>query len=158
MKIVKFSLIGFIFLFYFLPSLSSVAQSINQDSYKFDAITVRFVDALTLKPIINSKIEVHFDKYDNGQTSQAKLYVTDTNGEIVVPVEGKVYYFRSDKGDNASYLKQGDSLIINMLQTPSHTIYLNPIFDLNVKLKTDFNFLTSFFRRFRYGSYLESSQ
>ena len=114
------------------------------------------MDALTLKPIINSKIEVHFDKYDNGQTSQAKLYITDSSGEIVVPIEGKAYSFRSDKSDNAGYVKGTDLVIIDALQTPTYTIYLNPIFDLNVKLKTDFNFLTSFFRRFRYGSYLET--
>lgn len=42
------------------------------------------------------------------------------------------------------------------MEEPIHTIYLNPIFDIELKLKTDFNFLLSFFRMFRYGPYLEA--
>lgn len=130
--------------------------SAQESDYKFDSITVKFVDALTLEPFSNIQIGVYYDKYDNGDISDEKFYTTDSKGEIQVPVEGKVHYFRSDKGDNINYIKQGDSIIIDVLEKPEHTIYLSPIFDVEVKLKTDFNFLLSFFRMFRYGSYLEA--
>ena len=134
----------------------SVFVSAQESDYKFDTITVKFVDALTLKPITDSQIRTYYDKFDNGDISEEKFYTTNANGEIEIPVEGKVHYFRSDKGDNMNYIKQGDSIIVDVLEKPEHTIYLNPIFDIEVKLKTDFNFLLSFFRMFRYGSYLEA--
>lgn len=143
--------------FFSLFVTSSVsAQSTSQNSYKFNMITVKFVDALTLEPVVNSQIKTQFDKNDDGNLSQEESYTTDSNGEIRVPTKGKVHSFRSNKGDNINYVKQGDSIIINALENPRHTIYLNPIFSIDLKLKTDFNFLTSFFRRFRFGSYLEA--
>lgn len=137
-------------------SAESVPEPLPEMNEKFDSITVKFVDALTLEPIVNSQITTYFDKEDNGDISEEKFYTTDSEGKIIVPVEGKVHYFRSDKGDNNKYISQGDSILISILEEPEHTIYLSPIFSVNVELETDFNFLLSFFRVFRYGSYLEA--
>jgi len=168
----------------------SVFVSAQESDYKFDTLTIKFVDALTLEPITNSKIEITADyeglscygdddnyvyynsnpslfqgsytledvKSAQGTIKKEKLkpLTTGSNGEIKISVDTNSYSFRSDKGDNINYIKQRDSIIVDVLEEPEHTIYLNPIFDIEVKLKTDFNFLLSFFRMFRYGSYLEA--
>jgi hypothetical protein len=84
--------------------------------------------------------------------------ITNSSGEITIPIEsGAVTYsLRSDRADNIHYVNQGDSMLISVLEKPEFIVYLSPIFDLEVNLETDFNFLFSFFRRFRYGSYLKA--
>lgn len=136
---------------------------VADENLKFNSIIVKFVDALDLNPIINSKITTYYDNLDNGNLSEKMHYVTDSNGEIKVPIEGKVYIFRSDKVNNKEYLNQTDSILVGALDKPVYTIYLRPIFNLEVNLKTDFSFFLSFFKKFRYGSYvmapsLQSSQ
>lgn len=150
------SLFSFAFFAVLFSGAPLAGAQTSEESYKFSTITVRFVDALSQTPISDSEIRTHFDKYDNGDLSPEESYWTNTNGEITLPVQGKVYSFRSDKADNITYVNQRDSVLINVLETPHRTIYLNPIFGIRVTLKTNFNFLLSFFRQFRYGSYLEA--
>jgi len=78
------------------------AESTEESEYKFKMVTIEFVDAWTLEPIINSQIEVRYD--DDGKISEEKFYTTDYNGEIKIPIEGKHYIFSSDKGDNVNYI------------------------------------------------------
>ncbi len=168
----------------------SFVSAETTSNFKYDEITIRFVDALTLEPITNSQIEIAADyeglsrygeedgyvyynpsqslfqgsytledvKSAEGTIKKEKLkpLITNSNGEIKLSVDAKGYKFRSDRADNMNYVSQGDSFDINFLEKPEHTIYLNPIYDVQVKLKTNFNFLLSFFRMFRYGSYLEA--
>ena len=103
---------------------------VANENLKFDSITVKFVDALDLTPITNSKITTYYDKLDNGNLSEKMHYITDSNGEIKVPIEGKVYFFRSDKVNNKEYLNQTDSILAGVLDKPVYTIYLRPIFNL----------------------------
>jgi len=118
----------------------------------YDEVTIKFVDSLTLDPIIDSEIKV----YPEGGYENPKFYTTDSHGEIIIPVEADSYTLRSDKGDNINYVKSSGSILFSTMEEPEYTIYLNPIFDIQVELKTDFNFLFSFFRMFRYGSYVEA--
>ena len=182
-------LIGVLSLVLIFTMVSFVSAE-TQSNFKYDTITIRFVDGLTLEPIKNSQIEIAADyeglsrygeedgyvyynpnsnlfqgsytledvKVAQGTIKKEKLkpLTTDSKGEIKLLVDAKGYKFRSDKADNINYVSQGDSFDINFLNEPEHTIYLKPIFDIKVKLKTNFNFLFSFFRMFRYGSYLEA--
>lgn len=173
----------------FLATINfAIAESSQESQSKFNTITIKFVDALTLEPITNSKIEVSqsyegLSRYSDDENyiyynpnpnlfrgrsysvedvksvegtikkEKLKPMFTDSNGEIKLNADAKSYSVRSDKGDNINYVKQGDSFGVGMLEEPIYTIYLNPIFDIEVQLKTDFNFLFSFFRMFRYGAY-----
>jgi hypothetical protein len=140
------------FVFLFIVLLLPYVLSEEQD---FNSIKIRFVNSLTLEPISNSQITSYYDKFDNGEISEEIYYTTDSNGEISIPVKGKVHYVRSDKGNNEEYVKQLNSILIETLDKPEFTVYLNPIFDIEVNLKTDFNFFLSFFRMFKYGSYVQ---
>jgi len=139
-----------VLLAFFLVFIFTGFVSAEKD-YKFDSIKVKFVDSLTLEPITNSEITV----YPDGRYEETKIYITDSKGEIVIPVEAESYNLRSDKGDNINYVKSGGSVLIETLEKPEFIYYMNPIFDIKVHLKTDFNFLLGFFRMFRYGSYVQ---
>ena len=100
-------------------------------NYKYDFITVKFVDSLSLEPITNLEIKV----YPDGGYEQSKIYIPDSKGEIVIPVEAESYNFLLDVGDTIHYVSSGGSVLINILEKPEYTFYINPIFDIEVNLK-----------------------